>query len=1194
VSAEHFEKVQDLFESALLVDESQRDQFLDKKCGKNKKLEKDLRTLLSAQKMVDTVMPRIGNPQLRLAQTDSPNALVGPYQLITSLGSGGMGVVYKAFDIRLERYVALKFLPDTLRHDEHAKKRLIREAKAASALDDQNIGTMYDSGEQDKEQLYIAMAYYEGASIEQYLLQQRFSVEKSLDIIHQLVQGLLTAHRKGIYHRDIKPANLLLTQEGKLKIVDFGIAISKNNMGTDTGIQAGSVSYMSPEQIRGEKSDSQSDLWGCAVIFYELLAGRRPFSGNSLPEIVNRVMNSPFTSICNIRTELPKVVNRWFERALAKKEADRFPDTETFATEFEQLRDGLTTLLSVKKNMAKKSVSGNAMTKKSTRNATDLNSETTIHAISCAIELSNYMDLSDDIDDDAFKNLISAYIQMLETIITEHNGFVHALQKDTFIVKYPVQVGSKADDTRRSAVNASLCIQANVKSLSELHGEDLHCRIALDTLLSDDNNDMEHSIQHMQRILEVINENEIYIDASLKSQIEPEFDLIKVKSEKVASEFSQLWKIVAAKPRDVEAKNPLTGTQTKQPDSLGAPSDIALNNVTNNTTAFSTSDAADSASNNVATKAASTNNTKWIEPAKEQAAHTFDSKDTFVASEFASAQESIEKFYGPAGAESKANPVQQPDSISEQALSSGDASDTGIIGPFVGRLAELDKVKNILNQFLENKKLYINIISGDVGIGSKYFAKKILSMAQQSKIVSYAVAHVDTMVSEDNEPINALIKKILVDLHPKKLSAEHSLVSNALRLQCVESSDLPALHDLLGLSHTKTELRKYRALKHTERQKLISDTAAKIIKFAASKNPLLINIFNIHLAKTEGLSRLANIIGSLHSAPVLINVTSLKNAAKLTRFKALCPQINTISHFELDSLSTAETGKLIGKQGGDINQLEEYLPLTMGNPLHISLLAKARAINHHAGSIEESIDVIVASLAENDRLALRAASVLGTCFSLEALRYLLSNPDYKITNLLKQNLVEANGRYFYFKHELLRNLIYAVVNENSRQTLHQKAAEWYAYVDESIRAYHLQIIDSDEATASTLAAAQEKFSYCHYESTIRLCGKGLTLSKTATDIAKFSVLLGECYVKLDKAELAIEHFKSVLAQCPSERLQCMATLGMVEACLNRKEYQKAENLLDEAKFSIKDGGFSSLQPRLEELTEQLKLIQISA
>jgi len=1148
VSAEHFEKVQHLFESALLMDEAQRDQFLDKKCGKNKKLEQELRSLLSAQQCVDQVIPRVGNQHFRLSQSDNPYNLVGPYQIIETLGSGGMGVVYKAFDIRLERYVALKFLPDILQSDENAKKRLIREAKAASALDHQNICTIYDIGEYNDDQLYIAMAYYAGASIEQYLLQQKFTIEKSLDIIQQLLDGLLTAHSKGIYHRDIKPANLILTHEGNLKIVDFGIAITKNNIGTDTGIQAGSVSYMSPEQIHGEKSDAQSDLWGSAVIFYEILAGRQPFTGNSLPEIVHRVLNAKITPLCKIRPELPAAVDRWFDRALAKKETDRFPDSATFVDEFMNLKNGLSTLLSVKKNMARKSVGG--MTKKPLTDLSATDSKVSIHAITCAIELSNYMNLSDDIDDDAFKNLISAYIQTLETIITEFNGNVHALHKDTFIVKYVVKDNFDADSARRSAVDACLSIKAHVKGLGELHGEELHCRIALDTLLSDENHDMDQSIKHMERMLNVAGENDIYIDAGLKSQLETLYDLQRVDSELVAAEFSQLWKILSAKPRDEEKNIANESPMAFSPSSESLPVKL-------NIPPASTSEDLPSAETRIV------------------ANKTDERKNDKNSVKRISIEEDSVDFHHLA-----------------DETPSYDQSGYTLSGPFVGRLAEIDQIKNVLQQCHSLRKLHINFICGDVGTGSKYLAKKVLSLGQEYNYKTYAVSNFDFGVTEDVEPLNALVKKILIDLHPKKLSAEHSLVSNALLLNCVDSSELPALHDLLGLSHSKPELRKYRALSHSKRQQLLCDTAARILKYAAAKRALIVNVYNLHLAKSENLTLLSKVLDRLSSAPIIFNFTSLKNAAKLDRFKSMCPANSYFNDFELDNLSTAETGQLIGKCGGDVNQLEEYIPLTMGNPLHISFLAPAKALNEKAGSLEEAIDVIVGSLAENDRLALRAASILGSCFSLEALRFLLSNPEYKISSLVEHGLVESNGRYYVFKHELIRDLVYAILNDNSRINLHQKAAEWYSYVDESIRAYHLQAIESDEAMASTLTAAQEKFSYCHYEATIRLCGKGLALARTANDIAKFSVLLGECYVKLDRAELAIEHFKSVLAQCPSDRLECLATMGMVEACINRKEFQKAENLLDEAAFKVKDGGFTTMEPRLEEIKELLAIRKI--
>jgi len=1156
VSAENFEKIQDLFESALLMDETQRDQFLDKTCGKNKKLAKELRSLLSAQQYVDNVMPRVGNSHLRLAQTDCPYDLVGPYQLVKTLGSGGMGVVYKAFDIRLERYVALKFLPSVLSDDENAKKRLIREAKSASALDHQNICTIYDIGEYNEDQLYIAMAYYAGASIEQYLLQQKFSVEKTLDIIQQLLDGLLTAHSKGIYHRDIKPANLLLTHEGNLKIVDFGIAITKNYKGTDTGIQAGSVLYMSPEQIRGEKSDAQSDLWGCSVIFYELLTGRQPFTGNSMPEIVNKVLNSPNPSLCKIRPELPAAVDKWFERALAKKEADRFPNTNTYVNEFMNLKDGLTTLLSVKKNMAKKK-SAKQMDKPVNFNPSS-DAKISIHAVICAIELSNYMNLSTDIDDDSFKNLISAYIQTLETVITEYNGFVHALKQDTFIVKYPVKPNSDTETVRRSAIEACLNIKAHVKGLSELYGETLNCRIALDTLLSDESHDLENSIQRLEKILNVTDDDSIFIDAGLKSHLEQHYDLEKVDSDKISTEFSQLWKIVSAK------------LQVQEETSENVTSDSNVTDVTDVTDV--TKDPIDTA----------------FEPGMDAA-----NKETFMPS----LPSAIENEMQIPTQENDANKVQKPKpkpTLAGIASEPSTALENSFRGPFVGRLAELDKIQNVLQQCQSIQKLHLNFISGDVGVGSKYLAKKILSVGHLYNFKTYSVAHYDFGVTEDLEPVNALVKKILIDLHPKKTSAEHSLVSNALLLNCIDSSEIPALHDLLGLSLSKTDLRKYRLLSHSKRQQLQCDTAARILGFASAKQAILVNVYNLHLAKSESLVMLANLLGKLQSATMVFNLTTLKNASKLIRFKSMCPDIIYINDFDLDAMSTAETGQLIGKCGGDVNQLEDYLPLTLGNPLHISLLAAAKALNDKAGSLEESIDALVASLPENDRLALRAASILGNCFSLEALRYLLSNPEYKITPLIERGFIEPNGRYYIFKHELIRDLIYSVVNVTSRNNFHQKAADWYAYVDESIRAHHLQIIESSEAIASILTAAQEKYSYCHYEDTIRLCGKGLSLADTATNVAKFSVLLGECYVKLDKPDLAIEHFKSVLAHSPNDRLQCMATLGMVEASICRKEFQKASNLLEEAKFMVKDGGFTTLEARTEDLIEMLALRKIEA
>ena len=201
------------------------------------------------------------------------------YQITEKLGEGGMGVVYKATDTTLGRAVALKFLASHLVEDEEGRQRFIHEAKAAAALDHPNICTVYEVN-QEGGQTFIAMAYVEGQSVKQKIEKRPLKLDEALDITIQTARGLKAAHQKGVVHRDIKPSNLMLTQEGQVKIMDFGLAhIAAQTKLTKTGTTLGTAAYMSPEQVQGEEVDQRSDIWSLGVVLYEILTGQSPFQG---------------------------------------------------------------------------------------------------------------------------------------------------------------------------------------------------------------------------------------------------------------------------------------------------------------------------------------------------------------------------------------------------------------------------------------------------------------------------------------------------------------------------------------------------------------------------------------------------------------------------------------------------------------------------------------------------------------------------------------------------------------------------------------------------------------------------------------------------------------------------------------------------------------------------------------------------
>jgi len=196
---------------------------------------------------------------------------VSHYKILEHLGGGGMGVVYKAQDLRLDRLVALKFLPPDLTRDPEAKQRFIHEAKAASALQHNNICTIYDIDQTEDGQMFISIEYLEGETLKKMIAQGQIRIEEAVDIAIQVAQGLSTAHEHGIVHRDIKPANILVTRDGIAKIVDFGLAkLRGQSTITRVGSTPGTISYMSPEQAVGNLVDQRADIWSLGVILYEM------------------------------------------------------------------------------------------------------------------------------------------------------------------------------------------------------------------------------------------------------------------------------------------------------------------------------------------------------------------------------------------------------------------------------------------------------------------------------------------------------------------------------------------------------------------------------------------------------------------------------------------------------------------------------------------------------------------------------------------------------------------------------------------------------------------------------------------------------------------------------------------------------------------------------------------------------------
>ena len=261
---------------------------------------------------------------------------LGQYEIVSLIGGGGMGLVYKAQDTRLKRLVALKLLPPELTRDETAKQRFLQEAQAASALDHPNICVIHEIDETPDGQLYLVMAYYEGETLKEKIERGPLPIDEALDIAIQAGQGLSKAHEARITHRDIKPANLMVTGDGAVKILDFGLAKLAGSEGiTQTGTTLGTVAYMSPEQLRGQEVDQRSDIWSLGVVTYEMVAGQRPFKGEQLQAVSVGILQSQPAPLTGSRTGVPAELQRVVNRGLAKPVADRF---QTIADLLSELR----------------------------------------------------------------------------------------------------------------------------------------------------------------------------------------------------------------------------------------------------------------------------------------------------------------------------------------------------------------------------------------------------------------------------------------------------------------------------------------------------------------------------------------------------------------------------------------------------------------------------------------------------------------------------------------------------------------------------------------------------------------------------------------------------------------------------------------------------------------------------------------
>jgi len=347
---ERWQQIDKILEAALEREEGERSAFLKKACAGDESLQKEVESLLAADKQAENLIEAPAVEMVAEGFAKEVESLegrqIGSYNILSLLGRGGMGEVYLAQDSKLDRKVALKFLPEELEQDSTARKRFLREAKSAAALDHPFICHIHEVGEAEGKS-FISMEYIQGETLSQKLTEGPLPLKNALQTAVEIAEALEAAHKNDIVHRDLKTSNIMLTPEGHVKVMDFGLAKRVTppegqeeeitTVLTKQGSTLGTIPYMSPEQVRGQEVDTRSDIFSFGVVIYEMLSGLNPFKKGAAMDAATAILSETPPPLTRYTDDIPVLLQHTIKKMLAKEPDQRYQSIHEVRTNLGEL-----------------------------------------------------------------------------------------------------------------------------------------------------------------------------------------------------------------------------------------------------------------------------------------------------------------------------------------------------------------------------------------------------------------------------------------------------------------------------------------------------------------------------------------------------------------------------------------------------------------------------------------------------------------------------------------------------------------------------------------------------------------------------------------------------------------------------------------------------------------------------------------